>query len=99
MFTAIFQGAVAAALAAGATDVDSVKPRVDVLGLQVCMEEPEDGRPCHIRLFRSEKPVKQDEVTPMQMTFFGKRICVGRVPEGVACDFRLPSESDDHVPA
>jgi hypothetical protein len=99
MFTAIFQGAVAAALAAGATDVESVKSRVDVLGLQVCIEEPNDGRPCHIRLFRSEKPVEQDAVTPMQMTFFGKTICVGSVPVGVACDFRLPSESTDPVPA
>jgi hypothetical protein len=48
MFTAIFQGAVAAALAAGASDIDSTKSRVDVLGLQVCMEEPHDGLPCHV---------------------------------------------------
>jgi hypothetical protein len=99
MFTAIFQGAVAAALAAGASDIESTKPRVDVLGLQVCMEEPKDGLPCHIRLFRSEKPVAKDEVTPMQMTFFGKHICVGRVPDGVTCDLRLSSDPDTRVPA
>jgi hypothetical protein len=99
MFAAIFQGALAAAVAVGGPDDAPTNKRVDVLGLQICMEEANDGLPCHIRLFRDESTAQQGEVTPMQLTFFGKHICVGRVPDAVACDFRLGEDSDSHVVA
>lgn len=99
MFAAIFQGALAAALAVGGQDDVTEKKRVDVLGLQVCMDEPNDGLPCHIRLFRGDATAKPQDVTPMQMSFFGKHICVGRVPHHITCDFRLGEAEDSHIEA
>jgi hypothetical protein len=66
--------------------------RFSVLGMQICVGEP-DSQPCDIRLPASKQSVEPEaeraEPKPVQMTLFGKTLCIGDVPDRTMCDLHL----------
>jgi hypothetical protein len=66
--------------------------RFSVLGMQICVGEP-DSQPCDIRLPASKQSVQPEaeraEPKPVQMTLFGKTLCIGEVPDRGACDLHF----------
>lgn len=79
---------------------DAAPRRTEWLGLQVCVGDPADGLPCHVRLFppaRAGKATDDDsqrqsaaaDTVPLQVSLLGTWLCLGPVPDGIACDIRL----------
>ena len=110
MFTAVLQGMTLAAVAAAGPDVsqaDASEKRFDLLGIQVCMGDPGDGQPCHIKLYppaatgARQQPASDDEAAPVpiELSLFGKRVCLGAVPSNATCDMRLAADGSDRVGA
>ena len=112
MFSVLLSGVFAAGLAAvgaGDSTTETSAKRLDLLGLQVCMGDPRDGRPCHVKLYPVSEP--QQEVPghdaagapmPVEVALFGKRVCLGPVPNRGTCDVRLApvdAPADPHAGA
>lgn len=96
MFSSLLQGLIVATMTAGGAEAppDDSANYFELLGVRVCMAEPSDAKPCHLRLFaanQSDKDQKatKEEPVPMQLSVFGKRICLGPVPADAPCDLRF----------
>lgn len=103
MFTAILQGMTLAAVAAGGPDgsqAEASAKRFDLLGFQVCVGDPSDGKPCHLKMYPppasdDSQAVVSDAATepvPIELSLFGKRVCLGAVPAEATCDMRLAAD-------
>lgn len=98
MFSALVQGLLITVLSCAgpqtAGEAEAMPGQFEVLGMRVCMTEPSDAKPCHLRLYpvqqaEPEAEARQQEPVPLQLTVFGKRICVGPVPAPAICDIRF----------
>lgn len=78
----------------------SPERRISLLGMQICVGEPQGG-PCHIRLPAPNGPdpsqPERVEPEPVQLTLFGKTLCIGDVPDRTACDLHLEGAAPERT--